>query len=209
MVMMNHPSMLRQMNSMQQTWQKPKLLPNTLCSARPGLACRCKAAKDSADNNVTQVDLGDAGIVRLPLPAGTLHVVKLPFPLGLVLEETDPGTPTVLSVENGGNAQNADVQVGDILVCCSAASREMAFPAWQLALGGGGTPTVRRVPVLTAGRPFPQVSAAIKSNQDLADPRVDLVFKRKELEASQVVEDRSGGKINKDGGSVFSPQLFE
>jgi len=199
------------MNSLLQTRQRPKLLQSTpyTSTARPaGLACRCRAANNAADKDMKPVDLGEAGIVRLPSPVGTLHVVKLPFPLGMVLEETDPGTTTVVNVTNRGHAEQANVQVGDILLCCSAASRQMAYPAWQLALGGGGTPTIKRVPMLTAGKPFSQVSAAIKSNQDLADSRVDLVFERKGLEVSQI-EGQLNGESDKNSGSVFSPQLFE
>lgn len=64
------------------------------------------------------------------------------------------------------------IQPNDVLLCVSSAARTMSFPPLQLVLGGGGTPVIARVPVVTAGKPLSFVAKAIKSNLELRDSRV-------------------------------------
>ena len=101
-----------------------------------------------------------------PLSAETqLLCARLDMPLGLLLEEDEPGVVRVLELLDGGSAASGGVRVGDALRGMTAVTMGMSYPTWQLMLGGVGTPRMQKrlIPV-DEKLPFEQLMAALGSN---------------------------------------------
>ena len=94
-----------------------------------------------------------------------LLCARLDMPLGLLLEEEQPGVVRVVELLDGGSAAAGGVQVGDALRAMTAVTMGMSYPTWQLMLGGVGTPQMQKklIPV-DVKLPFEQVMAALGSN---------------------------------------------
>tara|TARA_B100000524_G_C23619835_1_gene359253 strand:+ start:568 stop:1227 length:660 start_codon:yes stop_codon:yes gene_type:complete len=97
--------------------------------------------------------------LRPLLPDSELICVRLEMPLGMLLEETtveDSTAPTgadapplvnvpkVAELFETGSALGGGVIAGDMIRATTALVMGMSYPAWQLMLGGVGTPTMQK-----------------------------------------------------------------
>ena len=99
----------------------------------------------------------------------SLLCVRLDMPLGMLLEEEDgdgpfAGAMRVAELLEDGAAKSGGLQVGDALRATTGVSMQMAYPTWQLMLGGGGQPKLQKILFPAQGQPFETVMAAIASN---------------------------------------------
>lgn len=112
----------------------------------------------------------------LPDPSELL-VMRLDMPLGMLIEEAQPGRVEVVELAEGGGAYGK-VEPGDVLRATTACMMAMSYPAWQVMLGGVGRPSVQKklLPVApgqasadsasAAQQTFEDVMGAIQSNAD-------------------------------------------
>eukprot|EP00287_Rhodomonas_sp_CCMP768_P005088 CAMPEP_0196740204 /NCGR_PEP_ID=MMETSP1091-20130531/29930_1 /TAXON_ID=302021 /ORGANISM="Rhodomonas sp., Strain CCMP768" /LENGTH=141 /DNA_ID=CAMNT_0042085215 /DNA_START=173 /DNA_END=598 /DNA_ORIENTATION=+ len=95
--------------------------------------------------------------------------IRIEKPLGIILEEVDQGKGAyVVKVNEGSNAQNAGVQVGELLVACSAATLKAGKEGRYAETGYGGRPfdnwEIVMFPCIDT--PFKSIMQALASNND-------------------------------------------
>ena len=140
------------------------------------------------------VDMAPDGMLECSLEplleAGlsTLLCVRVEMPLGMLLEEdfaagAEGDKQLALFVGElleDSAAQTAGVCEGDLLRATTGMRMGMAYPTWQLLMGGVGKPTLQKVLLPTLGQPFETVMAAIGSNsvQQQGNGQVILLLER-------------------------------
>ena len=79
-----------------------------------------------------------------------------------------------------GSAKPGGVREGDLLRATTAMTMQMAYPTWQLMMGGVGQPKLQKILFGSQGEPFEKVMAAIGSNarEQRGNGQVVLVLER-------------------------------
>lgn len=105
--------------------------------------------------------------------SSSLGVVEVPFPMGIVFEESEiPNRFEIIEVVDGGNAAAAGVRAGDVLRATTAmavnraASMEEADKGFVEADAFGGKPGLQRCLFVADGQTFDALMTALSSNAE-------------------------------------------
>lgn len=93
------------------------------------------------DQPIVQGELNMKITSILPAGKSSIQTLSLPLPLGLDLEQSpEDGLIKVVDISGTASADGENIQIGDILRGVTAREKRMAYPGFQVAMGGIGKP---------------------------------------------------------------------